>query len=516
MKILTLESQLIRSALSLLVWMSGLLSAIIVALLLINIINEQTPAGNREVLDIIAAESVELRDMLRQSNPAQTKIMLNWIRAEGLGISPTEEDLLSFILPNLTKRFDGVDMVQWASAGRRNNPEGKALGAVPAHWLAALKANPVVIISEPQGSIILQGPLKVFGAETLLMTIDPDHTLAVISPTQPFSNREIGAYAVLWVLLLWVLFLILFVVLSFPLIYLMARRQAKHIAAPLKQLSAAAEMLKRGESSAAVVPGGSSETISLAHSFNEMTRSWALARQDEQSARSQLEQAISQQRQFVSDVSHDLRTPLTAVMGYTERALRRSPNDADLTVIAREAEAMKALVNNLFEIAQNDSQESHIVKTPVVVLPLLTELVDSFATQAWAKGVLLRAAPDLMASDDRQTALMDRARMALALRNLIDNAVQHTEQGGLVELGYDIKDSELTISVSDTGAGIAPEVLPHIFKRGVRGDNARTRRGGGLGLAIVKVIVEQHGGSVAVDSELGQGSLFRIKLKIDA
>ena len=107
-------------------------------------------------------------------------------------------------------------------------------------------------------------------------------------------------------------------------------------------------------------------------------------------------------------------------------------------------------------------------------------------------------------------------RLALALRNLLDNAIRHTHPGGLIEVGAKCIGGTLHLSVCDNGEGISAELLPHIFERGVRGDAARTARGGGLGLAIVQQIAEQHGGRVYVESKTGQGATFEMLLKFSS
>jgi signal transduction histidine kinase len=507
----TLESQLLRSSLVLMIWLSGLLAALIVALILYNAHIEQTAEGNLSLMEDFAEDIPEIRKLLLNADDDQSAIVLDWIRDQEVG-----EELPWYLAPSAAPRIANIDVTQWVRGGVRSSPTGTLLGTVPTHWQQAMARSELEIFTEPQGSSILHGQLRAFGAETLLVKIDEERTLAVVSPTRIFSNRELWAYGVLWVCLLWLGFLLSFTLIGFPVMYFLARRRAHLIATPLKQLSSAAEQFAQGATHTQVDAIGSAETQSLARSFNRMGEHWQQAREKEREALRKLESSNQSQRQFVSDVSHDLRTPLTAVLGYTERALRRLPDDPDLQVIARESEALKNLVTNLFEVAQGDLDAQSgtgalLRATQVEIRPLLEELVHSFAPQAWARGVLLRVAP---AAADHH-AVADRQRLGMALRNLIDNAVQHTEAGGLVELDVQALSGTLNsagtmISVTDSGVGIAPELLPKIFDRGVRGDSARTRRGGGLGLAIVQQIMVQHGGRVEVTSVLGEGTQFRL------
>lgn len=506
-----LESQLLRSSVTLLVWISGIVATLSVAVLLSLLMNDQTPERNRALLEEIAEDAHEVREMLIAANPRQLRIMLHWLSEydvdQGYEWNITDQQQIT-LLPNSQRRLADIELVQWIEGGQRFSNDGAELGALPMHWKLALGQSETAILSEPLGSAILQGPLRVFGAETLLIKVDASRALAIVIPTRLFSNRELWGYSLLWTLLLWAGLLCAFGILAFPIMYLLARRQARKIAAPLARLSLAAEALARGERHQRVSADGSLETLSLASSFNQMAESWATAREKEQEALSRLEHAIRTQQQFVSDISHDLRTPLTAMLGYTERAQRRLADDPDLRVIASEGEALKILVNNLFEIAQGELDATRLCLRRIQIHALLLRLVSAFGPQAWAKGVLIRCAPE---SQDF-SAELDPDRIGLALRNLVDNAVQHTREGGLVELAAQQCDHHFELTVTDTGEGIDRDLLPRVFERGVRGDEARTRRGGGLGLAIVKQIAQQHGGEVSVTSQSGHGTRFCLRL----
>ena len=311
-----LASQLLRSSVTLLVWISGIVATLFIAVLLYLLMNDQTPERNRALLSELAEDAQEVREMLIAANPRQTRIMLHWLSEYGVDLGYqwqiTDQQQIN-LLPDLKPRLAAIELVQWIDSGQRFSRDGAALGAVPAHWKLALDQSETAILSEPQGSAILQGPLRVFGAETLLMKVDATRALAIVSPTRLFSQRELWGYSVLWMLLLWAGLLCAFAILAFPAMYFLARIQAQKIAAPLTRLSQAAEALARGEPHQRVSADGSLETHSLAASFNQMSERWASARNKEHEALSKLEQAVRNQQQFVSDISHDLRTPLTAV-----------------------------------------------------------------------------------------------------------------------------------------------------------------------------------------------------------
>jgi signal transduction histidine kinase len=248
--------------------------------------------------------------------------------------------------------------------------------------------------------------------------------------------------------------------------------------------------------------GPNDEIGSLVTTFNTMLT-------ELQAAYKQVEQALQAQRRFVADASHELRTPLTTIRGNVA-LLRRDPPISEedrvavLTDVAEEIERMIRLVNGLLLLARTDAG-----------LPLRTEpvslrpLVEDVCRQA----LVLAAGRDLV-FDEQVDALVlaDRDALKQVLLNLLDNALKYSPDGGTVTVTSAERDGRVEISVRDTGPGIDPAILPHVFERFYRGDTARSGHHAGLGLAIAKSLVEAQHGSISVRSQLGHGSVFTVVL----
>lgn len=246
-----------------------------------------------------------------------------------------------------------------------------------------------------------------------------------------------------------------------------------------------------------------------------------------------LESAFARQRQFTADASHELRTPLTIVNLETTRALaaHRSAREYQraLQVIQSENELMSELVNDMLTLARMDAGQQPLHKEPLDLSDLTLEAVERLAPLAARQQVKLEAGelPEVLISGDRQS-------LTQMLTNLVENAIKYTAQNGpdkprhvLVETGTDPGGALGWVSVADTGPGIPREHLEHLFDRFYRVDQSRTRSenasgeesspvGSGLGLAIVEGIAQLHGGKIEVQSEPGQGSVFKITFPLAA
>ncbi len=224
----------------------------------------------------------------------------------------------------------------------------------------------------------------------------------------------------------------------------------------------------------------------------------------------------SVRRDFVANASHELKTPLAAIVGYTETLLadwRNLPEERRvryLRGIREQAQRLEFLTNDLLTLAESEEGQS-LTLVPYPIRRLLREVSKEFAPKAAAKGIKL-----LVSADRMIQAFLDPDRLYLVLANLVDNAIKYTNQGGRVALKAGAFPSgEVVVEVSDTGIGIDPKYHQRIFERFYRVDKSRSRAmgGTGLGLAIVKHIVEQHGSQVHVESELGKGSRFWFSLR---
>jgi len=277
---------------------------------------------------------------------------------------------------------------------------------------------------------------------------------------------------------------------------------SNRILKPVERLTDAARRMERGDLSVQVDIESEDEIGQLAHAFNSMAGS--LAQQE------------TLRRNLVSDVAHELRTPLTNLRGYLEASRDGliAPDAALVNNLYEETMLLQRLVLDLQDLAQVDAGQLTLLKIPTDLGGLIEQAATMFQVQAQEKGVTVVAD----APEDLPPVNVDPERIAQVLRNLVSNAIAHTPAGGAVTLAVHADDREVTVTVSDTGVGIAPEHLAHVFDRFYRVDPSRTRQtgGAGLGLAIVRQLVLAHGGSVSVESTPGEGSVFAFTLPVDA
>jgi len=226
-----------------------------------------------------------------------------------------------------------------------------------------------------------------------------------------------------------------------------------------------------------------------------------------------LERAFTAVKHFSADAAHELRTPLTILKGELEVALRSPPTPEEyrsvLVSCLEEVDRLSTLVTDLLFLARSDSGNMGIARTPVNLAAVLRDVCT--ALDALAETTHIRF------THDASTDLWTRGSEAMLFRlifNLGENAIKYTPEGGRVTLTLKPQGTEAYLSVRDTGAGIAAEEQPHIFDRFYRADPARSRGGTGLGLALVRSIVLAHGGQISVESRVGHGSCFTVRLPL--
>jgi signal transduction histidine kinase len=271
---------------------------------------------------------------------------------------------------------------------------------------------------------------------------------------------------------------------------------ARTLTRPLRELTHATQLIAQGKLGYQVQVRSQDELGDLASSFNQMS--------------ADLEKSNQARRQMTADVAHDLRTPLSVILGYTEAL-----SDGKLlgapevyAVLHQEASHLQVLIDDLRTLSLADAGELPFNLQQAAPGALLSRCAAALKPQAEAKHITLQVQADKNLPDIR----VDPERMAQVLGNLVNNALRHTPEGGLVELSAVAEKGGICLRVRDTGSGIAAQDLPFIFNRFYRGSKSRTQNGeAGLGLTIARSLVEAQGGGISVESEPGSGATFTIR-----
>jgi two-component system OmpR family sensor kinase/two-component system sensor histidine kinase BaeS len=273
------------------------------------------------------------------------------------------------------------------------------------------------------------------------------------------------------------------------------------IIAPLRRLTQATEKVASGDLSVRVpLPAENGDEISqLGSAFNHMTAD--LARADQL------------RRDMTADIAHELRTPITVIQGNLEAILDGIyPSDREhLEPVLRKTQLLRRLVEDLRTLALADAGELTLQRTLTDLGGLIQDTVQGFgATARLAQVALAVQVPEHLAR-----VRADGARIEQVLGILLDNALRHTPAGGRIIIAGQIQDQKCRISVRDTGEGIPPDALPHVFERFYRSPSERARASGtGLGLAIARAIIEAHGGRIWAESPPGQGTVITFALPL--
>lgn len=273
---------------------------------------------------------------------------------------------------------------------------------------------------------------------------------------------------------------------------------ARTFTRPLVALTHAARRIAGGDFGQSVPVESQDEIGQLAGAFNQMS--------------SQLAQSARLRRQMTADIAHELRSPLSVLMGYTESLSDGvlQPTDAILRAMHAESRLLSHLVDDLRILSLADAGELTLNRTLTPVAELLERAAASHRPKAQAKGIHLH----LEISPHLPAIFLDPERCLQVLGNLLGNAIRYTPVGGAISVRGLMAGDRVLLQVADTGQGIPPDQLPHIFDRFYRADSARTisEAESGLGLSIAKSLVELHGGSLTAESVLGQGTVMSVWL----
>ena len=276
------------------------------------------------------------------------------------------------------------------------------------------------------------------------------------------------------------------------------------ITRPIAELNEGISRMSRGDLSARVNVRGRNEFAGLASAFNSMSE--------------RLEQLDNSRNQFVSNASHELKTPLSTMKILIETLLYQDPVDPGmtkefLTDVNKEIDRLNRIVSDLLTLVNIDSGAMKLKLEDLDIAALMQEQVRRLSPLARENGIELECA-----SGAPLTVNGDMLKLQQVIYNVIDNAIKYTPRGGEVHCSVSRSGKMAVLRIADTGEGIPADDLPHIFDRFYRVDKARSRETGGtgLGLSIVKQIVLSHGGTITPESTLGKGTTFTIQLPLAA
>ena len=275
---------------------------------------------------------------------------------------------------------------------------------------------------------------------------------------------------------------------------------SRTLAAPLATVANAARQFAAHDWQARVPVRGADEIAEVAREFNAMA--------------DDLQRAETLRRNLMADIAHELRTPITVLQGNLSAMLDEvyPLNREEIATLYDETRVLARLVNDLRELSLAEAGQLPLNLQSVNIPELARTAVANFSVAAEAQGVQL-----VLDANGEMNASADPDRLTQVLLNLISNALRHTPAGGVISIQCSVTSEQCVVAVQDTGEGIMPEDVPHVFDRFYRGDKSRAReRGGtGLGLAITKSLIEAMNGSIGVESERGKGSRFWFTLPAD-
>jgi signal transduction histidine kinase len=410
--------------------------------------------------------------------------------------------LIAFQLRNTPRASEAIDTL---AAARK-----AALG-----HLDPIPANTMVVTTSPDGTRTVRGARLdvlpptftdgqphwgVVGATSYGVVPTPDGgTVAVVepSPSRGFLGRisaTLGFLQSLW----WQLALTALV--SAAIALMLSRLLARGMTQPLRDMAKAAGRMETGDYSTRVRTRSRDEVGQLADAFNTMS--------------AELQQLEQLRRDLVANVSHELKTPITALRAHLENILDgvERPDPATLQVMLAQSERLGRLVEQLLDLSRLESGDVPLDREPVSLAPIVTQVLSEIEVARADRGVSVES--DVPVDLPRVNA--DRERIHQVLFNLVDNAVRFTPPGGSVAVRAARLNGRCEVRVVDTGTGIPPEHLPRLFERFYRVDPARSREDGGtgIGLAIARSVVEAHGGHIRAESQPGAGSTFTFDLPV--
>jgi signal transduction histidine kinase len=290
---------------------------------------------------------------------------------------------------------------------------------------------------------------------------------------------------------------------------------------PLRKMAQAARSVSKGNFNEKVPVRSGDELGDLAEAMNSMSGEIAGLIDNLTNEKEKLRDLMDERTNMLSDISHDLRTPVTSIRGFVE-ALRdgiikdEAERTRTLNIIHDESGRLSRLVDDLFYLARLESGEIPVEMTEVDLSAIVRSSVATAQPLAMEKDVSVSLTMDEASARAGVRVMGSSDRLTRAILNVLDNAMKYSPRGGQVKVSLKVEGGGAVIAVSDEGPGIAEEDIPHVFERFYRADKSRSRAksGAGLGLSIARFIIEQHLGSIWVESVLGQGATFLMSVPL--
>ncbi|GAB4528950.1 MAG: hypothetical protein OHK0046_48390 [Anaerolineae bacterium] len=329
-----------------------------------------------------------------------------------------------------------------------------------------------------------------------------------------FASADRGFIFFTWLIGLLGVAITLYILLIVPILlpasvvsYATARRLIQRVNA----LVIASQDIHAGRYDVKVEVTGEDELTQLQKNFNAMAGQLFATTQDLKSERDRVAELLASRTRLFMDISHELRTPITSMHSYLQAKRQEELSSQDVYMLMGELLRMQQLLEDIFTIAQNDTNRLKYTIAPIDLVPIVQRIVGVGETLAWQRArieMLLQAVPE------RAMVMADAQRVEQIMHNLLSNAIKHTMPGGLIVVRMIREMDFIRVDVEDTGIGISDEDLPHIWERFYRANHGKSEYllGTGLGLALVKELTESMHGKVAVRSKVNEGTCFSIWL----
>lgn len=457
------------------------------------------PYGDRQ--QQITAEALTAAAVAAGMGVLYAFVMLEtvWSSGIGFGMFSLNELLISAVLGVGLPLFHGVSYGAF-----------RAVFALLRWWNMLRQRRLLWALTHDQLVIVLV-LMVVFGIGAALLVLATGFQDGVANNTlvqQLVDLSLIGTFYGALIVLMLVGTLPLAILLSFVLVQRIVRR--------VEQLAEATAALQRGDYAARVAVVGQDEIAQLQTNFNAMAGDLDGTLRKLQGERDRVAGLLQAQRELTASVSHELRTPVATQRSYLDAMLHEHSDlpehiRAELAVVERETHRLQHLIDDLFLLSRTEIGRLTLRLEPLDLGLVAERVAATLAPVGWHHGRVTVAAQTL---PHPTIALADEERFEQVLRNLVHNGIRHTPPGGIVAIVVSEDARHIQVQVNDTGSGIAPDDLPHIWNRFFRADAARAldQSGAGLGLALVKELTEAMGGSVAVESSMGAGSSFTLRL----